>query len=155
MLFMMALMLNAFAAVPPPATGGGMANEPLVILQGDTPSEFGVHGKGNVYAPDVCVADGQWRMWYGGQGKDGHDRIHLAESRDGRTWEKRGMVLEDKEANHVNDPSVVRVGNFLVRNAGTPLDAHGQVTPFLWSETTGARYGCSLAERGTQGGTAI
>ena len=42
---------------------------------------------------------------------DGHDRIHLAESRDGLTWEKRGVVLEDKDANHVNDPSVVRVGN--------------------------------------------
>jgi hypothetical protein len=50
-------------------------------------------------------------MWYGGQGKDGHDRIHFAESHDGLTWEKRGVVLEDKDANHVNDPSVVRVGN--------------------------------------------
>ena len=110
-LLMMALTLSAIAAAPPQATGGVVANQPLVILQGDAPSESGVHGKGNVYAPDVCVVDGHWRMWYGGQGNDGHDRIHLAESRDGLTWEKRGVVLEDKDANHVNDPSVVRVGN--------------------------------------------
>ena len=108
----MALTLSAIAAAPPPlATGHAVASQPLVILQGDTPSESGVHGKGNVYAPDVCVVDGHWRMWYGGQGNDGHDRIHLAESRDGLTWEKRGVVLQDKDANHVNDPSVVHVGN--------------------------------------------
>ena len=50
-------------------------------------------------------------MWYGGQGKDGHDRIHLAESRDGTNWSKRGVVLDCGSANHVNDPSVVRVGD--------------------------------------------
>ena len=102
---------GVFATSPPPATGGAIPKEPLVILQGDTPSESDVHGKGNVYAPDVCVADGHWRMWYGGQGKDGHDRIHFAESRDGRAWAKHGVVLEEKNSNHVNDPSVVRVGN--------------------------------------------
>lgn len=49
-------------------------------------------------------------MWFGGQGKDGHDRIHLTESRDGWKWKARGVVLEDRDANHVNDPSVVKVG---------------------------------------------
>jgi predicted GH43/DUF377 family glycosyl hydrolase len=48
-------------------------------------------------------------MWYGGQGRDGHDRIHLAESKDGKTWVRRGVVLDNGEANHVNDPSVVKV----------------------------------------------
>ena len=87
------------------------APETTVLLRGDSPSECGVHGNGNIYAPDVHRVGQSWRMWYGGQGKDGHDRIHLADSKDGRTWEKRGVVLEDKGANHVNDPSVVRVGD--------------------------------------------
>jgi hypothetical protein len=34
----------AAAAAPTPATGVAMAKEHLVILQGDTPSESGVHG---------------------------------------------------------------------------------------------------------------
>lgn len=50
-------------------------------------------------------------MWYGGQGEDGHDRIHLAKSSDGETWKKRGVVIDNGTANHVNDPSVVRVGD--------------------------------------------
>jgi hypothetical protein len=50
-------------------------------------------------------------MWYGGQGRDGHDRIHLAESDDRNRWVRKGVVLEDLTANRVNDPSVVRVGD--------------------------------------------
>lgn len=46
-------------------------------------------------------------MWFGGQGKDGHDRIHLAESKDGTHWQQKGVVLQDSSANHCNDPSVV------------------------------------------------
>ena len=68
------------------------------------------HGQGNVYAPDVMFDGGQYRMWFGGQGKDGHDRIQLAESRDGITWQSRSVVLDHGDANHVNDPSVVKVG---------------------------------------------
>ena len=49
-------------------------------------------------------------MWYGGYGKDGHDRIHLAVSPDGQKWTRRGVVVSNDEAKHVNDPSVVRVG---------------------------------------------
>lgn len=67
------------------------------------------HGRGNIYAPDVHFEGGRYRMWFGGQGRDGHDRIQLAESADGKTWQQRGVVLEDKSANHVNDPSVVQV----------------------------------------------
>lgn len=49
-------------------------------------------------------------MWYGGQGDDGHDRILYAESRDGLTWERKGVAVQDQSANHVNDPTVVKVG---------------------------------------------
>jgi hypothetical protein len=80
-----------------------------IVLRASGASEEAPHGRGNVYAPEVRHDDGRYRMWYGGQGKDGHDRIHLAESLDGRRWERLGVVLDDPEANHVNDPSVVRV----------------------------------------------
>jgi hypothetical protein len=72
------------------------AGEPTVLLRGTLDSELGGHGAGNVYAPEIHREGERRRMWYGGQGKDGHDRIHLAESRDGWTWEKRGVILEDK-----------------------------------------------------------
>lgn len=81
-----------------------------VAVAAEGEQQLGPHGRGNVYAPEVLVEDGRWRMWFGGQGRDGHDRIFLAESADGRQWQQRGMVLEDPSANHVNDPSVVRVG---------------------------------------------
>lgn len=45
-----------------------------------------------------------------GQGRDGHDRIPLAESIDGATWEWKEGVWQDGDANRVNDPSVVKVG---------------------------------------------
>jgi hypothetical protein len=83
---------------------------PDVILRGDTDTELAPHGTGNIYAPEVHLHDKRLLMWYGGQGKDGHDRIHLAESVDGK-WTKHGVVLENESANHVNDPSVVRVGD--------------------------------------------
>ena len=84
---------------------------PLLVLHGDGPTESAPHGQGNVYAPEVMVDGGRLRMWYGGQGKDGHDRIHLAESNDGHAWTRRGVVLDNGSANHVNDPSVVKVGD--------------------------------------------
>ncbi|HKI16505.1 MAG TPA: hypothetical protein VKA15_01425 [Isosphaeraceae bacterium] len=82
-----------------------------LVLKGATSTELAPHGEGNVYAPDVHIEGDRYRMWYGGQGKDGHDRIHLAESHDGRHWDCKGVVLMDRQANHVNDPSVVRVGD--------------------------------------------
>lgn len=84
---------------------------PRIVLAGKGESESGPHGEGNVYAPSVLLNDGKWRMWYGGQGKDGHDRIGYAESVDGKNWIRIGVVLEDETANHINDPSVVRVGD--------------------------------------------
>lgn len=83
---------------------------PAVVLRGEADTELAPHGGGNIYAPDIHRDGDRWLMWYGGQGKDGHDRIHLAESSDGRAWTKRGVVLDCGTANHVNDPSVVRVG---------------------------------------------
>lgn len=82
---------------------------PRVILMGSGPTESAPHGHGNVYAPSVLIDGGQWKMWYGGQGKDGHDRIHYAESVDGQTWTKKGVVLEDSTANHINDPCVLKI----------------------------------------------
>ena len=81
-----------------------------VILRGETQGELAPHGEGNVYAPEVHRDGDRLLMWYGGQGRDGHDRIHLADSTDGLRWTKRGVVLDCGTANHVNDPSVVRVG---------------------------------------------
>jgi predicted GH43/DUF377 family glycosyl hydrolase len=63
----------------------------------------------NIYAPCVLYEDRIYKMWYGGQGKDGHDRIHYAVSEDGINWLKKGVVLDCGSSNHVNDPSVVKV----------------------------------------------
>ena len=82
----------------------------IPILRGALSTERGPHNEGNVYAPEVLFEGGHFRMWYGGYGKDGHDRIHLAVSEDGEKWTRRGVVVANDEANHVNDPSVVRVG---------------------------------------------
>ncbi len=81
-----------------------------IQLRGEAATELAPHGTGNVYAPEVRRDGEGWLMWYGGQGRDGHDRIHLARSADGRRWTKQGVVLDCGTANHVNDPSVVRVG---------------------------------------------
>ena len=103
----------AIAFIMAAAVSSSHAGEraPRLILRGDGPTESAPHGQGNVYAPDVMVDGGRLRMWYGGQGKDGHDRIHLAESKDGKGWTRRGVVLDTGSANHVNDPSVVKAGD--------------------------------------------
>ncbi|WP_197534215.1 methyltransferase domain-containing protein [Symmachiella dynata] len=80
-----------------------------LLLRGKGESEIAPHGKGNIYAPDVMVDDGLFKMWYGCQGKDGHDRISYAESKDGEHWIRKGVVLSNGTANHVNDPSVIKV----------------------------------------------
>ncbi len=86
-------------------------NPVLVPTSGAT-----LHGSDNVYAPDIHDASGVRVMWYGAQGSDGHDRIFVAWSRDGAQWRKYPTdaspqpVLETGGSNHVNDPSVVRVG---------------------------------------------
>ena len=100
------------AFAPSPDEGPLPQGTPAVtpVLRGVLSSERGPHNEGNVYAPEVLFEGDMFRMWYGGQGKDGHDRIHLAVSQDGEKWTRRGVVVSNDEANHVNDPSVVRVG---------------------------------------------
>jgi len=71
------------------------------------------HGKGNLYAPDIIKHRGEFLMFFGGQGKDGHDRIHLATSKDGKKWSQHSVVFAPKGVNHVNDPSVVAIGKQL------------------------------------------
>lgn len=66
---------------------------------------------GNLYAPDVLLIDGKYRMWYGAQDQEGHDQIHMATSDDGITWTKHGVVVPNNENNHVNDPSVIIVNS--------------------------------------------
>jgi hypothetical protein len=87
-----------------------IGEEPIrVVLEGRRETEVAPHGSGNVYAPEVMVEDGRYRMWYGGQGRDGHDRVHYADSKDGLVWTRRGVVLDRGTANHVNDPTVVKI----------------------------------------------
>jgi len=102
------------------------------------------HGAGNVYAPDVHFENGLYRMWFGGQGRDGHDRIQLAESHNGVNWKSRGVVLEDPAANHVNDPSIVKRGDtyfmYYTRAASDILDEIALAT---------SRDGIHWSQRGT------
>ena len=109
------LILISLATIAADRIGRSRSGEPQLVdrveisLLATTETELAPHGEGNVYAPAVIVEDsGLYRVWYGGQGRDGRDRIHYAESRDGNAWKKFGVVLEDKTANHVNDPSVVK-----------------------------------------------
>lgn len=67
------------------------------------------HGRGNAYAPDVIRVFDMLFQYYGAQADDGHDRICLATSLDGKAWKDEGVVFEVEGLNHVNDPSVVRV----------------------------------------------
>ena len=68
------------------------------------------HEKGNLYAPEIVKVGDELLMYFGAQGKDGHDRIHLATSSDGQAWKQEGVVFGPEGVNHVNDPSVVFVG---------------------------------------------
>lgn len=88
-------------------SGPALAGE--LILESFAPSTEAPHGKGNLYAPAIVKHGGEFKMFFGGQGKDGHDRIHLATSPDGGKWTHQGVVFEVKGANHVNDPSVLIV----------------------------------------------
>ena len=106
--FLVRLLVCVVASI---VAGAAAAAELVLAPAGD--SEEAPHGRGNVYAPEIHVERGRYRMWYGAQGRDGHDRICLAESADGATWERKGVVLDRGDANHVNDPSVVNVGDTL------------------------------------------
>ena len=117
----MMAQLNQFARAAAPVV---TAVNIVIAPHGD--SQSAPHGEGNVYAPDIHFEDGLYRMWFGGQGRDGHDRIQLAESPDGLRWKQHGVVLEDPSANHVNDPSIVRRGGtyfmYYTRAASDVLD---------------------------------
>ncbi|HUR46583.1 MAG TPA: hypothetical protein VMZ27_11960 [Candidatus Saccharimonadales bacterium] len=102
-------VLLAFSIIGRPLTAAEADTSFQVLFRGEAPTELAPHGGGNVYAPSVIIDGELWRMWYGGQGKDGHDRIHYAESHDaGRSWLKKGVVIQNESASHVNDPSVLR-----------------------------------------------
>ncbi|MFC1696772.1 hypothetical protein ACFL1H_00410 [Nanoarchaeota archaeon] len=73
---------------------------PEPILKPTLPSEGD-----NIYAPFILKHNNIYKMWYGGQGPDGKDRIHYATSNNKQEWQKHGPILEGK--NHVNDPSVI------------------------------------------------
>ena len=80
-----------------------------IVLEPSGETEIAPHQQGNVYAPDVIREGKNLRMWYGGQGRDGHDRIATAVSQDGLNWVRQGIAIQNERANHVNDPSVVVV----------------------------------------------
>jgi predicted GH43/DUF377 family glycosyl hydrolase len=86
-----------------------------IILQGNLATEIRNNNTYNMYAPELYYDSKKdhYLMWYGAQGPDGSDRIHLAISKNGLTkWDKKGVVLDvGKNETHVNDPSVVKVGN--------------------------------------------
>jgi hypothetical protein len=71
------------------------------------------HGRGNLYAPCLVAHAGEFLLYFGAQGRDGHDRIFLATSPDGTTWKPQGVVFAPPKVNHVNDPSVVSVSGTL------------------------------------------
>ncbi len=89
--------------------GDGMAwfNYQDYMLQPTLFSELA--NDGNMYAPDILIEDGLFRMYYGAQGRDGKDRIHYATSTDGLHWQKYGVIVDPGDEVHANDPSVVKV----------------------------------------------
>ena len=84
--------------------------QPVLWAKGEL--ESAPHGGGNIYAPDILIENDTYRhvVWRS-RARDGHDRILYAESKDGLRWERKGLAVEDPSANHVNDPSVVKVGD--------------------------------------------
>ena len=106
------------------AVGAG----PEVVLDPTGDLQAAPHGAGNAYAPEIVLEDGAYLMWYGAQGRDGHDRILLAESADGLAWETKGVALDHGSANHVNDPSVVKVGDtFFMYYTRAPVDIRDEI----------------------------
>lgn len=79
-----------------------LAKDPIMVPSLDSEGD-------NIYAPCV-IFDSHYKMWYGGQASDGHDRIHHATSKDGINWLKHGVVVDNGSSEHVNDPSVVKTG---------------------------------------------
>lgn len=89
-------------------------DQAFVLFKGTMPTELGPSaggaGDGNTYGPEVHIENGVWRMWYGGQGTDGRERIHYAESTDGITWNRTGVVLDDPNNPLIEDATIVVSG---------------------------------------------
>jgi len=96
-----------------PATISPWIGNPMLVPTSATANQ----GSDNIYAPEIHAVGGARVMWYGAQGSDGHDRVYVAYSSDGMEWRKVPSdqapvpALEAGGSNHVNDPSVVRVGS--------------------------------------------
>ena len=135
-LFRVVFLLAGLACLTAtPAAGAA----PEVVLDPTGDLQAAPHGAGNAYAPEIFIEDGVYRMWYGAQGHDGHDRIHLAESADGVSWEPKGVVLDHGDANHVNDPSVVKVGDtFYLYYTRAPVDVRDEIA--LATSTDGVTW---------------
>ena len=126
MLHRVVFLLAGLACLTAPRHAGGA--EPHVVLDPTGDFQAAPHGGGNAYAPEILVENGVYRMWYGAQGGDGHDRILLAESADGLAWETKGVALDHGSANHVNDPSVVKVGDtFFLYYTRAPVDIRDEI----------------------------
>jgi len=125
-LFRSFLLLAGLACLTAATHAAGAAPEVVLDPTGDL--QAAPHGAGNAYAPEILFHDGLYRMWYGAQGRDGHDRILLAESPDGLVWETKGVALDHGDANHVNDPSVVKVGDtFFMYFTRAPVDVRDEI----------------------------
>jgi len=126
MLFRGFLLLAGLACLTAAAHAVGAAPEVVLDPTGDL--QAAPHGAGNAYAPEILFHNGVYRMWYGAQGRDDHDRILLAESPDGVSWETKGVALDHGDANHVNDPSVVKVGDtFFMYYTRAPVDIRDEI----------------------------
>ena len=81
-------------------------NQPVITPEYNTES---AGDNGNLYAPEILIENGIYKMWYGAQNENGHDQIHFATSDDGVNWNKHGVAVPNNDNNHINDPSVVKV----------------------------------------------
>jgi len=84
-----------------------IARKPESVIRGSGSTSEAPHGNGNVHAANIVRHRGTLLMYYGGQGRDGHDRIPLATSTDRNIWRPQGVVFAPEGIHHVNDPSVV------------------------------------------------
>lgn len=132
------LRITTIVAVLAPTTPAAAA-APEVVLEPTGDLQAAPHGAGNAYAPEILFCDGVYRMWYGAQGRDGHDRILLAESPDGVSWKTNGVALDHGSANHVNDPSVVKAGDtFFMLYTRAPVDVRDEIA--LATSTDGVTW---------------
>jgi hypothetical protein len=106
------------------------AQNPVLTPTASDPDQ----GLDNIYAPDILEVNGQWWMYYGGQGSDGHDAVFLAFSDDLISWQKHPSnanpqpVVDHGSANHVNDPSVVFVnGTYYMYYTEAPTGENDRV----------------------------